>query len=173
MTIKHPARRAFARGIIAALLLLGTTTTGSTEENNTMTQANGVNNLHWLVGSWRGEGLGGTFEETWSPPSAGSMECTFKLLHDGKISMYEFCRIVDTEAGPALQLKHFNPDMIGWEEKDKFVTFEFVEMADNEVRFDGVVYRLTAPDSMTIEVKMKRKSGEIETELLECVRVSD
>jgi hypothetical protein len=33
--------------------------------------------LSWLAGQWHGEAFGGTCEETWTPPSGGSMVGTY------------------------------------------------------------------------------------------------
>ena len=35
----------------------------------------------WLVGAWRGEGLGGAVQEVWGEPVAGRMVGTFTSLH--------------------------------------------------------------------------------------------
>ncbi len=66
--------------------------------------------IDWMVGSWEGEGFGGVFEEDWMPPSAGTMTGVFKLMHDGRPSMYEFMLIVEENDSLAVQLKHFNSD---------------------------------------------------------------
>ena len=42
----------------------------------------------------------------------------------------------------SLKLKHFNPDMMGWEEKADFVEFEFVSATPNKIEFKGLVMSL-------------------------------
>ena len=46
-----------------------------------------------LVGSWGGEAFGSRFEETWNPPSAGSMVGLFKLYSDDGVAFYEIMLI--------------------------------------------------------------------------------
>ena len=41
-----------------------------------------LDDASWLVGSWSGTAFGGTFEEVWNAPSAGTMIGLFKLYGD-------------------------------------------------------------------------------------------
>jgi hypothetical protein len=107
-----------------------------------------VADLAWLAGRWTGEGLGGRIEETWSPPDAGSMVGYFRLVKDGKPVFYEIMTILEVEGSLQLRLKHVNPDMTGWEEKNDFVTFRLVKQDDTGVWFDGLTFRRTGADTM-------------------------
>lgn len=60
--------------------------------------------LAWLAGSWHGEGFGGHFEEVWSPPSAGTMVGSFKLVRGNEPVMYELVLIRPGESG--LEMRH-------------------------------------------------------------------
>ena len=121
----------------------------------------GLDRLSWMAGSWVGEGLGGTVEEMWSPPSAGTMVGTFKLIQEGQPVFYEFFVITDEDGSPVLKLKHFNPDMKGWEEKDGFVTFRLIKADDSAAYFGGLTYRRVGDDGMKVFLAMRRK-GELE-----------
>jgi len=120
-----------------------------------------VEKLDWLAGSWKGEGLGGVVEEQWSAASAGSLIGTFKLSSEGEPSFYEIFVISDDGDGVALKLKHFNPDMTGWEEKDDFVTFPLVKLGEREAYFGGLTYRSPSPDKLLIFLAMRR-GGKLE-----------
>lgn len=120
--------------------------------------------MSWIAGRWEGDGLGGQTEEAWSPPMAGEMVGTFRLVRDGKPVFYEFMRLGQTDRGLALQLKHFHPDMTGWEEKDKFVTFRFVKAEGNTVYFEGLTFRRDSPDQLTIFLALKTKDGKVREE---------
>jgi hypothetical protein len=85
-----------------------------------------IADMAWLAGRWTGDGLGGRVEEIWSPPDAGTMMGTFRLIRDEKVMFYEFLTLRVTEQGLTMQLKHFNLDMSGWEEKNDFVEFLYV-----------------------------------------------
>jgi hypothetical protein len=65
---------------------------------------------HWLVGSWTGTAFGQQFDETWNPPSAGTMVGTFKLYDDSGVSLYEILFLNEEEGTLSLKVKHFNAD---------------------------------------------------------------
>jgi len=121
-----------------------------------------------LVGHWEGEAFGGVFEEVWQPPSAGSMCGTFKLIVNEKVSFYEIFIITIDSSGPNLNLKHFNADLTGWEEKDEVVNFPFISFNDNELQFDGLIYRKTSDETMQIILKMKNSEGKITENIIDC-----
>ena len=75
------------------VLLLVLTWSSAVAAQNTRSLAPGaqspaatIDDLAWLVGHWRGEGLGGQSFETISPPVAGQMAGHFQQVKDGKLS---------------------------------------------------------------------------------------
>lgn len=123
-----------------------------------------VQDMHWIAGSWRGQALGGTFEETWNSPSGDSMLGLFKLVLDGKTQFSEIMAIVPQGESIVLKLKHFHADLRGWEEQDKTVDFPLVKLNPDEACFQGLTFRRIGPDRMTIYVAMKRGSEVSELE---------
>ena len=111
-----------------------------------------IENVSWLVGSWKGEAFGGTFEEVWTAASSGTMVGMFKLIHNNKPTMYEFELIVEEEGSLSVQLKHFNADLSGWEEKDKFISFPLVKLTENAAYFEGLTYLRDGPDRLKVYV---------------------
>ena len=109
-----------------------------------------LESVAFLAGSWVGTGLGGEVEEVWTAPSAGSMVGSFKLLQKGEPTFYEFMVISEEEGVLVLRLKHFNPDLSGWEEKDDFVTFPLVKVDEDSVYFRGLTYRKVGDDRLQI-----------------------
>ena len=129
--------------------------------------------LAWFEGEWAGPGLGGQCEEVWSGPAGGAMMGMFRLLKDGKPVFYEFLTLVEQDGSLALKLKHFNPDLTGWEEKADFVTFRLLELTPAEARFDGLTFRRLGDDRMQIFLALRdRAAGTVreETFLYERVR---
>jgi len=82
-----------------------------------------ITDLSWLVGRWTGSGLGGQLEENWNPPLGSAMLGTFQLLENGNPKFYEICLIAEENNSLIYKVKHFNPDLTGWEEKDEYVSF--------------------------------------------------
>lgn len=113
----------------------------------------------WLTGSWSGEGLGGVSEEIWSEPRGGAMVATYRLLMDGAVAFYEIMTIVETEGTLLFRLKHFDPDLTGWEEKDETVDFPLVAVEENRILFDGMTYVRTGANEVTVYVAMEGDDG--------------
>ncbi|WP_422349881.1 DUF6265 family protein [Flagellimonas sp.] len=111
-----------------------------------------LNRVTWLEGSWRGEALGGEAEEIWSPPLGGSMMFSFKLVHEGKISFYEFGHIQEKDNTLVLQLKHFNGDLTGWESQQETVDFKLVKLEEDKVFFEGLTMEKLDEDKMRVSV---------------------
>lgn len=100
-----------------------------------------INDAAWLTGRWVGEGFGGQLEEVWMAPVGTQMVGHFRMVQNGQPAFYEFLLIEEHEGGLRYRVKHFNPDMIGWEEKDGFHEFAWVSAAPNELRFNGIILR--------------------------------
>jgi hypothetical protein len=140
-------------------------------ENSAAQSSTSVSDLSWMAGHWRGEAFGGICEEVWSPEFGGTMVGTFKLVSGKKINFYEIMTITSDSAGPTLNVKHFNPDLTGWEEKDEVMSFSFVSAGVGQVTFSGLTYERTAEDSLRITVSVKGADGSARQEIIECGRI--
>lgn len=108
-----------------------------------------IDDVAWLVGHWKGAGLGGQSEEFFAPPLDGQMIGAFRQTKpDGSIMFYEFYQLLETGGSLALRIKHFNADFTGWEEKDDYVAFPLVAAEENAVYFDGLTFKMTGPDEL-------------------------
>ncbi|TRX59072.1 hypothetical protein FNH22_11125 [Fulvivirga sp. M361] len=121
----------------------------------------------WLAGSWIGDGFGGTSEEVWSPPSEdGTMMGVFRHHKaDGSLNFYEFMVLDKT----GLRLKHFNPDMAGWETKEDYITFGMINHSKDRIELKGLVFERKSADEMEIRLKM-RSGDKIKTEIFKMNR---
>jgi hypothetical protein len=117
--------------------------------------------MAWLAGRWTGDGLGGRVEEIWSPPDGGTMMGTFRLIRDDKVAFYEFLTLRVTDQGLSMQLKHFNTDMSGWEEKKDFVEFLYVGKEDNRYYFNGLTFVREGEDTLKIYLALRSKDGSV------------
>jgi hypothetical protein len=126
-----------------------------------------VSDAAWLAGYWHGEGLGGQVEDLWMPPAAGVMLGAFRLIRgDGKPGFYELFAIEEHEASLRFVVKHFNPDWVGWEEKDKYVSLALTRAAPGELAFGGVVFRREAEDVLVVDLTIRLKNGSTRQEIL-------
>ena len=158
-------RKAF---IVLALTALASAAQARQEQGstpNTLKLAEGaprpaarVGDLAWLEGRWTGEGLGGRIEETWSSPDGGAMVGYFRLVKDGKPVFYEIMTLIEIEGSVEMRLKHVNPDMTGWEEKNGFVTFKLVKHDATGAYFSGLTFRRVNPDLMESYLALRNRA---------------
>jgi Domain of unknown function (DUF6265) len=121
--------------------------------------------MDWIAGYWVGEGLGGISEEMWSKPAGGAMTGTYRLIKDGKPVFYEMCWLVEHEGTISLRLKHFNPDLTGWEEKDKTVDFRFIKKDGSRVYFTGLTFERHGNTELNIYLALRQKDGTVKEEV--------
>lgn len=123
-----------------------------------------IADMAWLAGHWTGTGLGGRCEETWTAPDAGVMVGTFRLIKDEKTVFYEFLTLSVIAGRIVMRLKHFNPDMTGWEEKEKFVEFTHTGTEGNVFDFGALRFVRESADRLTILLKLRSKDGSVREE---------
>ena len=126
-----------------------------------------VADLAWLAGVWKGEVGGSVIKEHWSAPAGGAMMGMFRWLAGAEPRLYEFMTF-ETEADgrPVLKLRHFEPGLRGWEDKDNPLSFRLVAAAPGELTFETLekagpvrlVYRKTG-DATMLAILEKSKDG--------------
>ncbi len=121
--------------------------------------------VEWLAGSWLGSGLGGVSEEIWSKPQGGVMMGVYRLIVKDKPVFYEMMMLVEQEGTIVLRLKHFHPNFVGWEEKDKTVDFKFVSKNGNRINFSGLTFERVDDKNLRIYLALKQKDGSVREEL--------
>ena len=118
-----------------------------------------IEQLDFLAGYWIGDGFGGVSEEIWTPSSNGIITGLYRHFSDGKLNFSEFIQISSINDTLALRLKHFHPNLIGWEEKEDFVTFKLKSIEKNKAVFGGLTYELLDPNHLKIQLTMRKKDG--------------
>jgi len=114
-----------------------------------------LDDASWLVGSWSGTAFGGTFEEVWNAPSAGTMIGLFKLYGDDGVAFYEILLLSIEEGTLSLKVKHFNADFSAWEEKKDHVIFRLVKKEKDELHFGGLSFYKRNDDSIDGYIVMR------------------
>lgn len=122
-----------------------------------------VDELAWLAGHWRGEGLGGECEEIWSAPMAGTMMGSFRLTKQGEVQFYELLVLTRDGDDIVMKVKHFTPEFVGWEEKEDAVTFVLEHVEPNRARFEGLTLERNG-DELDVTLRMRRNDGSVEQE---------
>lgn len=97
-----------------------------------------LTDFSWLIGRWSGAGLGGINEEHWSAPAGGAMLGMYRLVKDGRVAFYELLMLGESGDTLLLTLRHFHPDLRGWEERDETVRMPFIKAEAGRFYFDGL-----------------------------------
>lgn len=142
----------FCAGIVSAQETL------QLSEGESSPKAN-LEEVSWIEGHWSGEAFGGIAEEIWSAPMGNSMMFVFRLINDGKVSFYESGHIQQLDDSLILQLKHFDGNMKGWEEKDKTIDFKLVKLEPNKVFFEGLTMEKISEDQINVWVLIEEGSN--------------
>lgn len=126
--------------------------------------AQNISDSSWLAGTWTGEGFGGTMEEIWSiPDKNGVMIGMFRHENSTKATFYEFWTFIPEKG---IFLKHFNPDLSGWEEKNEFITFPLIQITSKKLELEGLTYELINADTLKITLQLE-ENGTIQTEIFQ------
>jgi hypothetical protein len=115
-----------------------------------------VDQLAWLAGSWVGEAMGDRVTETYSAPLGGRITGHFSA-GDGKggVSFTDLVDYVPVGRSIAYRVRHFAPDMTGWEDKTgKPVVFPLVAIEGARWYFDGMTIDRTGRDTFTMWVRI-------------------
>jgi hypothetical protein len=120
-----------------------------------------LTDLAWLEGRWEGRGIDGApATEVYSRAAGGKMVGHFRQLKpDGSVLFYELITIGIENGKLTYALKHFNPDLTGWEERDTVVRFPLTAVAPGKWNFSGITYERKGTNSMTASVAVNEKDG--------------
>jgi hypothetical protein len=138
---------------------------GSTGVQHPAPVVNGplIQDFAFISGHWKGGVTGGLFDEEWSLPSSDSMTGMFRYMEGGAVKFYEFMAIEAAPAGPVLRLRHFDPGLVAWEEKDGAISLPVSSFAEKQVVFSNpdnsirLTYRRSSADTLT--VVLERTAG--------------
>lgn len=118
-----------------------------------------IHQVAWLEGHWKAEALGGIADEYWSQPAGNAMMGMFRLLRNDRTQFYEMLTITEEEGSLLLRIKHFHPDLKGWEEKDETVNFPLVKINEKGVWFDGLTILKISSDKLMVYVRSVSGDG--------------
>ena len=135
--------------------------TMSLEKDATSPRAT-IAEVKWMTGHWKGEAFGGITEEIWSPPNAGSMMFVFRLISEGEVNFYEIGHIREVDSTLVFELKHFDKELKGWEEKEEVQRFKLIKVAENRLYFDGFTFEKISPNEINIYGLIHQNDGTAE-----------
>lgn len=132
-----------------------------------------VEDLAWMAGRWVGTMGEDPLEEEWNAPAGGTIMGMFRWMKkDGTTSMYEFLAIEPSPQGPVYYMRHFNPGLIAWEEKDAPFRCPLTASGPREATFacDGrptkLTFKRTSETTMTVLVERQKDGKPMTTEFV-------
>lgn len=138
-----------------------TTNTLKLTENTTRSKAS-IEDIKWLAGHWKGDALGGVSEEVWTPPMAGSMMGSYRLvMGDTAVIFHEILNITEQGGSLTMRLKHFNEDLTGWEKQNEVREFKLIKIAPETAWFEGMTLQKTSDKSIRVYLAIQQKDGSI------------
>jgi len=126
-----------------------------------------LDDLSFICGHNRGEMNGTIIDEHWSEVGGDTMIGMFRQIKNGKAQMYEFLTIEQTPTGPVLRLRHFDPGLVGWEEKAQANSYPLVSWRPNEAAFERpdkttrATFRLTSQSTLEVTLERTGKKTEV------------
>ena len=126
-----------------------------------------LDDLAFICGHNRGELDGMIIDEHWSEVGGDTMIGMFRQIKNGKAQMYEFLTIEQTPAGPVLRLKHFDPGLVGWEEKAQASSYPLISWKPNDAVFERpdkavrLTFRSTSKDTLEVVLEHAGKKPEV------------
>lgn len=129
-----------------------------------------IEDLSWIAGAWRGEAMGGKFEESWSKPTGGTMMGMFKHFTGDGVTFYELLTIVPKDGSLVLRLKHFSKELKGWEEKEEVVEKRLVSVSNKRACFEGLTFHKIGPQDMSIYVLVSDEGGKAQEIQFRCLK---
>jgi hypothetical protein len=118
----------------------------------------------WLEGAWVGEGIGGApAGEVWSAAAGGQMVGHFwQATADDRVMFYELMMLASDGTGSlVLRLKHFGPDLAGWEGQaaDQATAFPLTAMSPGRLDFPGLTYAMQPDGMLLVSVVVANADG--------------
>jgi uncharacterized protein DUF6265 len=126
-----------------------------------------LEDLTFICGHNRGELNGTIIDEHWSEVGGDTMIGMFRQIKNGKAQMYEFLTIEQTASGPVLRLRHFDPGLVGWEEKAQAYSYPLASWKPNEAVFERpdkatrLIFRSTGKSTLEVVLERNGKKPEV------------
>ena len=87
-----------------------------------------------------------------------------RIYKDTAVMFYAIMIAVEEEGSVSLKLKHFHPDLKGWEEKNETVTFRLVKASGNTIWFEGLTFRKREDGSLQGFIAIRCKDSTVKEE---------
>ena len=118
----------------------------------------------WLQGHWIGSMPEGPVEQFNLSPMFGHLPGFVRAVAPKNVIFYEISLIAEVGGSLSVRVKHFTPELEGWEARESYIDRPLVARDSTNLYFDGITYSRTGPD--TYVVYFLNRSGTEERDTL-------
>lgn len=117
----------------------------------------------WLEGRWIGDMPEGPVEHVILGPAFGHLPGFVRAVNADGVIFYEIWMIAEANGSLTNRVKHFSPQLAGWEAQDAYIDRPLVARDATHLYFDGATYARTGPDSFVVYFLNRNGAEEGET----------
>ncbi len=113
-----------------------------------------LNDLSFIAGRWHGVDGDAQVDEHWTAPEGDNMMGMFRVVRNGKLSIYEMMSIEKSDSGITMHLKQFKFGLANSAEKPDVIDFKLGAFEPGVATFNRVngtsriVFRKNGPDGL-------------------------
>jgi hypothetical protein len=94
----------------------------------------------FMAGRWIGGEGGDVSEEVWAAPEGDSMMGMWRYVTKGRAGIFEFLTLTAEGPNVVMRIRHFDPKLVGREDKERAVELPLVSKRPGEAVFAGPEY---------------------------------
>lgn len=132
-----------------------------------------IADMAWIEGHWIGDMPNGPVEQVVLGPRFGHMPGFVRALAPGNVIFYEISVFMEVDNSLTVRVKHFTPELAGWEAREAYIDRPLVDRDATNFFFDGITVSRTGPDSFTVYFLNRSGSEEGETIVIPFRRKSE
>jgi hypothetical protein len=91
----------------------------------------------FIAGSWLSDEGGVRSEEVWTAPAGDAMLGMWRLVVRGETKVLELLALRGEDGTLVLRMRHFDPALVGREERDRPLVLPLARKGDGSLRFEG------------------------------------
>jgi hypothetical protein len=122
----------------AVALLAGALSTGAGDAARPVAAT--LADVSFMAGHWVGGEGGDVSEEVWAAPEGDSMMGMWRYVSKGHAGIFEFLALTPEGPNVVLRIRHFDPKLVGREDRERAVELPLVAKRPGEAVFEGAEY---------------------------------
>jgi len=126
----------------------------------------------WLQGHWIGSMPDGPVEQFNLSPMFGQMPGFVRAISPKNVIFYEIGLIAEVGDSLSVRVKHFTPELEGWEAREVYIDRPLVARDSTNFYFDGITYSRTGPDTYVVYFLNRSGTQERDTLVIPFKRVA-